>query len=46
MLLLPRTVGTITLHRKLGAGGIAESYLGRTDSGAGRAVGRSARTVA
>ena len=38
MLLLPRTVGTITLHRKLGAGGIAESYLGQTEQGSSRSV--------
>ncbi|MFM2246799.1 MAG: hypothetical protein RL071_2873, partial [Pseudomonadota bacterium] len=31
MLLLPRTVGPFTLLRRLGASGVAESYLGRLD---------------
>ena len=33
MFLLPHSVGGYTLHRKLGTGGVAESYLGSHDGG-------------
>ncbi|MSQ03447.1 MAG: serine/threonine protein kinase [Myxococcales bacterium] len=36
MFLLPHSVGGYTLHRKLGTGGVAESYLGTHDAGSGR----------
>lgn len=41
MILLPHKVGpagAYTLHRKLGTGGVAESYLGTHDAGSGRTV--------
>ncbi len=38
MLLLPMTVGPFTLVRKLGTGGVSESYLGRLDADGGRPV--------
>ena len=36
MFLLPHSVGGYTLHRKLGTGGVAESYLGTHDDGGGK----------
>ncbi|MDP2310473.1 MAG: serine/threonine-protein kinase, partial [Pseudomonadota bacterium] len=38
MLLLPKKIGPFTLHRKLGTGGVAESYVGTHDTNAGRPV--------
>jgi serine/threonine protein kinase len=38
MLLLPKKIGSFTLHRKLGTGGVAESYVGTHDTNAGRPV--------
>lgn len=38
MLLLPKKIGAFTLQRKLGTGGVAESFLGTNDPNAGRAV--------
>ncbi len=38
MLTLPRTVGSYTLHEKLGTGGIAESFLGQPTDGNGPRV--------
>lgn len=38
MLLLPKKVGNYTLLRKLGTGGIAESYVGSHDAQSGRPV--------
>ncbi|MSQ03613.1 MAG: serine/threonine protein kinase [Myxococcales bacterium] len=38
MILLPHSFGGYTLQRKLGTGGVAESYVGTHDSGGGRRV--------
>ncbi|MFN7145125.1 MAG: hypothetical protein ACK4YP_15215, partial [Myxococcota bacterium] len=38
MLLLPKKVGSYTLQRKLGTGGVAESYVGTHDANGGRPV--------
>jgi len=38
MFLLPHAIGGYTLHRKLGTGGVAESYLGTHDAGGGKNV--------
>ncbi|NOY25649.1 MAG: serine/threonine protein kinase, partial [Oligoflexia bacterium] len=38
MMLLPKDVGPFTLLRKLGTGAVAESYLGRLNSGGGQDV--------
>ena len=38
MILLPHSFGGYTLQRKLGTGGVAESYVGTHDAGGGRRV--------
>ncbi|MCB9762921.1 MAG: protein kinase [Alphaproteobacteria bacterium] len=38
MLLLPKAIGPLTLVRKLGTGGVSETYAGRLDSAEGRHV--------
>ena len=38
MLLLPKKVGSYTLQRKLGTGGVAESYVGTSEAAPGRPV--------
>jgi serine/threonine protein kinase len=38
MILLPHKIGAFTLHRKLGTGGLAESYVGTHDGGGGTPV--------
>ncbi|MFZ5481591.1 MAG: serine/threonine protein kinase, partial [Myxococcota bacterium] len=38
MLLLPKKIGSFTLQRKLGTGGIAEAYVGTHDGNAGKPV--------
>lgn len=38
MLLLPKKVGSYTLQRKLGTGGVAESYVGTHDTNGGKPV--------
>lgn len=38
MFLLPKTIGAFTLHRKLGSGGVAETYVGTQEGSSGKAV--------
>ncbi|MBM4368847.1 MAG: serine/threonine protein kinase, partial [Deltaproteobacteria bacterium] len=45
MFLLPHKVGDYTLHRKLGTGGVAESYLGTSGQGASSATGSGKAVV-
>jgi serine/threonine protein kinase len=40
MMLLPKTIGPLTLQRKLGTGGVSERYLGVTEDGQPVAVRR------